>query len=221
MYRTDQPVGQRFGYVAQGLFQSAAEISSSAKPVGMSIVPGDIRYKDLNTDGIIDIYDQMPIGNVKPLFYYGLNMGANWKGVDITLLFQGVQNRDVYLSGNSYWEFTNNGTAQAYEHHLERWTPATAATATYPRLTAGTNLNNSQTSSYWIRSGNYLRLKNLEVGYNVPNPLIKRVGLSSARFFLNGTNLITISGLKDRDPENPTYNYPIQRVLVAGVNLKF
>jgi TonB-linked SusC/RagA family outer membrane protein len=220
MYRTNQPVGQRFGYIAEGLFQSVAEVNSSAKPVGMTVLPGDIKFKDLNADGVIDTYDQTAIGTTKPLIYYGVTMGANWKGLDINILLQGVQNRDVYLSGNNYWEFQNNGRSQAYEHHLNRWTPSNP-NATYPRLTVGTNLNNSQTSSYWIKSGNYMRLKNLELGYSFPTKLAGRVGFSSARIFLNGTNLLTFSSLKDRDPENTVYNYPIQRVLVAGINLKF
>jgi TonB-linked SusC/RagA family outer membrane protein len=221
MRRTGQPVGQSFGYVAEGLFQSAAEIAASAKPAGMILVPGDIKYKDLNNDKVIDASDQTAIGNKKAVLYYGVNLGGSWNGIDLSILLQGVQNINIYRAGDSYWEFDDNGKGQAYAHHLDRWTVANAGNAAYPRLTVGSNLNNSQTSSYWIQSGNYMRVKNLELGYTFPAKLIRRVGLSGARIFLNGTNLFTITSLKDADPENPTYNYPIQKVLVAGVTLKF
>jgi TonB-linked SusC/RagA family outer membrane protein len=221
MRRTGQPVGQPFGYVAEGLFQSVTEINSSAKPAGMILVPGDIKYKDLNKDGVIDASDQTAIGNKKPVFYYGVNLGGSWKGFDLTVLLQGVQNINIYRAGDSYWEFDDNGKGQAYAHHLNRWTPGNAANATYPRLTVGNNLNSSQFSSYWIQSGSYMRVKNIELGYSFSTKLIKHAGLSGARLFLNGTNLFTITSLKDADPENPSYNYPIQKVLVAGVTLKF
>lgn len=221
MRRTGQPVGQPTGYIAEGLFQSQQEINSAAKPAGMTLVPGDIKYKDLNNDGIIDANDQTTIGNKKPLLYYGLNMGGSWKGFDISILFQGVQNVNVYRSGNSYWDFNNNGRGQAFEHHLNRWTPDNAASATYPRLTVGNNLNNTQSSSYWIQSGNYMRLKNLELGYSFSSGVVKRIRIREARLFVNGTNLFTVSSLKDADPENAGYNYPIQKVIVAGINLKF
>ena len=219
MQRTGRPVSQDFGYVADGLFQNTAEISNSAVPVGITPRPGDIKYKDLNGDGVIDDNDQTAIGSTKPVFFYGLNIGGSWKGFDISALFQGVGNRTVYLSGNSYWAFQNSGRDQAYEHNLDRWTPENP-NASQPRLTVGQNVNNQQTSSYWYRSANYLRLKSVEVGYSLPVSVVKKIKLSGARFFVNGYNLFTTTSLEDRDPEGYALGYPIQRLVTAGVNIK-
>ncbi len=223
MKRTGQPVNQRFGYVAEGLFQTQADISSSAAIEGYTPKPGDIKYRDLNSDGVINQFDIAPIGNIKPFIFYGLSFGAAWKGFDISALAQGVQNRDVYLNGNSYWAFQNNGLGQAYENNLNRW-QANAANATYPRITIGTNENNQATSSFWVRSGNYLRLRNAEIGYSLPASLIGKIHLKTVRVFANGYNLLThaSSEIDDRDPEvYDGSNYPLQRVFNFGINVKF
>lgn len=218
--RTGMPVGQRFGYVADGLYQNQAEIDNSATTSATGIRPGDIRYLDLNDDGVIDVNDQTAISTTKPLVYYGLNLGMNWKGIDLSALLQGVHNRDIDLNGSSVWAFQGL-QGQAFEHHLNRWTPETAATASYPRLSAGESLNNNVASTYWIRSGNYLRLKSVELGYTLPASLVKKVKLAGTRIFINGTNLLTFSGLDDTDPENYNNSYPIQKMINAGINVKF
>ncbi len=117
-------------------------------------------------------------------------------------------------------EFLDNGQGNAWEHHLGRWTPETAASATYPRLTVGTSFNNSRASSYWIRNTSYLRLRNAELGYTLPENFTRRLRLASARFFLNGTNLLTWSKFKDSDPENLFGSFPPSRVMYAGINIK-
>lgn len=218
--RTGRPVGQRFGYESSGLFQSVAEINSSAKPANANLVPGDIKYVDQNGDGVIDENDQLSIGRTAPLINYGLSLSASWKGFDFSALVQGIANNDIYLSGASYWAFQGN-RGQAYEQNLDRWTPATANTATYPRLSIGTNANNELNSSYWLRNGDFLRLKSVELGYNLPVSLVKKVRLAGTRLFINGTNLFTISDLKGIDPENYFGVYPIQKMLVAGISVKF
>jgi TonB-linked SusC/RagA family outer membrane protein len=220
MQRTGQPVDQAFGYIADGLFQSTQQINSSALPVGITPQPGDIKYRDLNGDGVIDENDITAIGGTKPLIYYGMNLAANYKGFDISALLQGVSNRTVYLSGNSYWEFQGSGKEQAYENNLNRWTPATAATATYPRVSIGRNLNNQQFSSYWYKPANYVRLKSIELGYSLPVSLIKRLSLSGARIFVNGYNLFTATSLDGLDPESFSGGYPVQKIISAGVNIK-
>jgi len=217
--RTGQPVGQLFGYVAEGLFQSQSDINGHAFQ-GAGIVPGDIKYKDLNGDGIINGNDQTAIGNTKPLIYYGLNTGFSYKGFDVSILFQGVANNSMLLTGSGYWGFLNNGLGQAYEQQLNRWTPATAATATYPRLWLGNNNNNMATSTYWIHSANYLRIKNIELGYSFPKSFIKKAGLTETRLFLNATNLFTFSSTKNVDPEDYTNLYPIMKVINVGLNIK-
>lgn len=224
MKRTGQPVGQLYGYVADGLFQSTAEINSSATTVGYTPQPGDIKYKDLNSDGVIDQFDIKPIGRVgKPLMFFGLSLGAAYKGFDISALIQGVTNRDVYVGGSSIWAFQNGGFGQAYENNLNRWTPATAATATYPRLNIGSNGNNQAQSSYWLRNGDYVRLKQVEIGYSIPQNLLTRVKLQTIRVFARGYNLLTISSkeLDDRDPEIiSAFSYPMQQLLNFGINIK-
>lgn len=222
-YRTGQPVGQRFGYVAEGLFQNGSEINSSATTEGYKAQPGDIRYKDLNGDGVINYMDQTAIGNTKPLFFYGLSVGFSYKGFDLSALVQGVKNRDIYLGNNSYWSFQNFGTGQGYSSALNRWTAGNTANATYPRLSFGNNTNNYAVSSYWIQKGDYLRLKNAEIGYTVPVALTGKIKVQTIRIFANGYNLLThsSSALDGRDPEAFSGGYPVQRLYNFGINVKF
>jgi TonB-linked SusC/RagA family outer membrane protein len=218
--QTGRPVNQQFGYVAEGLFQSQADIAGHAYQGG-GILPGDIKYKDLNGDGVINGNDLTTIGKTKPLMYYGLNTGFAWKGLDITVLLQGVANRNIALAGTGYWGFLGNGQQQAFQEQMGRWTPANAANATYPRLWLGTNVNNMQASSYWMHSGDYLRVKNIEIGYSLPSSLIKKTGLSTVRFFVNATNPFTFFSLDNRDPEDYYGAYPIMKVLNGGLTIKF
>lgn len=222
MKRTGQPVGQLFGYISEGLFQTQAEINNSPATVGYSPQPGDIKFKDLNDDGLINQFDQTGIRTTKPLLFGGISFGVSFKGFDFSALIQGVKNREIYASGNTYWAFAN-GTGQAYSHNLERWTVLTGSTATYPRLSYGDNINNNAVSSFWIRNGNYIRLKNMEVGYSLPASLIGRIRLQTVRIFANGYNLLTkkSSELDGRDPEAFGSIYPIQRLFNFGINLKF
>jgi hypothetical protein len=218
--RTGQAVGQVYGYIADGLFQSQAQINSSAKIPGYAPVPGDIKYKDLNNDGVIDQFDQAVIGTTKPQITYGTTLGFAYSGFDFSMLVQGVANRNELTVGNSVWEFQNNGFGQAYTNNLNRWTPGTAATATYPRLTVGTNINNDVTSSFWMHSGDYYRLKNIELGYTVPVKYTSRFKISTLRLFVSGTNLFTHAAYNQVDPESFGGGYPIQRVINLGVNVK-
>jgi TonB-linked SusC/RagA family outer membrane protein len=218
--RTGLPVSQSFGYVASGLFQTQAEINASPKPANLNIVPGDIRYIDQNGDNVIDENDQVAIGRTGPALNFGLNLGGSYKGFDFSALLQGRSNYDIYLGGNYYWAFQGN-RGQAYEHNLDRWTPATAATASYPRVSVGNNVNNQLGSTYWLRNADFLRLKSVELGYTFPIAWVKKIKASGARLFVNGTNLFTITGLEDRDPEGYFNTYPIQKMLVAGISVKF
>lgn len=227
MNETGQPVGMQFGYVAEGLFQNAQEIADAPTIEGYTPQPGDIKYKDLNGDGVINQYDQKAIGNGKPNIFYGINMGFNFKGFDFSILFQGMANRQVLFTGADYWEFQNSGTGQAFQNQLNRWTPATAATATYPRLSTGMgpndgSVNNWITSTYWLRNANYIRLKTIELGYNISPKYCKTLGISSARFFLNALNPATWSSknLNHADPENYSGAYPIQKVYTIGIKVQ-
>jgi TonB-linked SusC/RagA family outer membrane protein len=216
MQRTGMPVGQFYGYIADGFATTAGQ-----GPVveGYQSVPGDIKYKDLNGDGVINLYDQTTIGSTKPVMFYGLNASLKFKNLYLDILFQGIANNQMMLTGNTVWEFQSNGKGQAYPHHLERWTPATAATATYPRLSVGTNPNNDVPSTFWLANASFLRLKNAEIGYNFTGGILKKANLKSVRVFVNGLNLLTFSSFDRADPETPFANYPVQKVINGGVSV--
>ncbi|MBC7888239.1 MAG: SusC/RagA family TonB-linked outer membrane protein [Ferruginibacter sp.] len=219
--RTGDRVGRPFGYVADGIFQSDAEVAASATfKNNIPTQPGDIKYRDLNNDGEINQFDITAIGSDKPLTTFGINLGFNYKFFDVSALVQGVVNRNIFTNGNRFFEFQNGGLGQAYEQHLDSWTP-TNTDASYPRLSVGNNSNNKEFSSYWVRSGDYLRLKNVEIGFSLPAALLKKAKLQTMRIFVNGLNLLTATKEKDIDPEVYNGGYPIQRLYNFGINIKF
>lgn len=209
--------GQVYGYIADGFVTSAGE-----GPVveGYRSVPGDLKYKDLNEDGVINFYDAAAILPDRPQIIYGLNAGISVKGFDLSVLFSGVANRKVNLTGTGEWEFQNDGLNSVYPQHLGRWTAETAATATYPRLTVGNNPNNHVNSTFWVRSADFLRLKTVELGYSFNGKWLSKAGLKGIRAFLSGFNLLTISSENRFDPETFSYGYPIQRIFNAGISVK-
>jgi TonB-linked SusC/RagA family outer membrane protein len=225
--QTGHPVGQRYGLIADGLFQTAADASSAPTIAGYTPHAGDVRYKDLNHDGIIDQFDVAPIGAQKPLLYYGLTVGFSFKGFDASVLLQGVANREEYVANSNTdagFQGQNNGYSQAYAQALGRWIPESAASATYPRLTAGGNGYNYnplyQSSSFFLRNGNYLRIKNVDIGYNLPYPWMRRLRLRGLRLFANAQNMFTHSAYKGVDPEVSLPNYPIQKVINTGITIR-
>lgn len=221
-YRTGLPIGQTFGYIAEGFYNNTTEINNGPKVDGYTPIPGDLKYRDLNNDGIININDVTAIGSTKPFFQYGITGGFNYKGLDFSFTLNGVANRNVYYNFSNFAAVgTVGGYGQALESSLQRWTPATAATAKYPRLSVGSNPNNNQTSSFWMKNGNYLRLRNAEIGYSLPSNVIKKIGFTNLRLFANGLNLLTATNLKDVDPEVLLGTVPNQRVFNFGVNLQF
>lgn len=220
-YRTGMPIGQTFGYLADGLIQTQEEADAAPLLGGNAVRPGDVKLVDLNGDGIINIHDQTAIGNTKPMIYYGATLGFSFYGFDFSVLLQGVANRTYQQMDYS---FGNNGDAQGYSYMMGRWTPETAETATYPRLTVGfdpTNTPYLNTSSYWTRSGEYLRVRNVDLGYTIPNHLSRKINLSSFRVFANAQNLFTFTSYDRLDPEiSGNAAYPAQRTIVFGVNIK-
>lgn len=225
--RTGLPVGQPFGYIAEGFFQSQAEINTSPTVDGYTPIPGDIKYRDLNGDGVINQFDETAIGTQKPLIFYGLTTGINLKGFDISVSIQGVANRDIVnsttynsVSSALEYEFQDNGNAQAFEHHLNRWTPSNADKATYPRLSIGSNANNQRSSSFWVQSADYLRIQNVDLGYTLPKRMMERIKLASVRIFANGFNLYSFDRMKYKDPEGYNSVFPIRRTFNVGLNVK-
>lgn len=231
-YTTGYPVGEQFGLIAEGLFQSQEEINESPSQAFYGTIrPGDIKYRDMNHDGKIDSDDVTRIGrNQVPSINYGLNLGFSYKNFDFGVLFQGTAQSQALVNGPLVWEFYNNG--KVLEHHQNRWAYYTdpysgqiidtRATATYPRLSLAETNNNRQNSTFWQKDLSYLRLKTLEIGYSFDS-LLKGTFVSKARLYLSGYNLFTWSSLKDMDPEMATndFAYPIQRIFNVGVNLTF
>lgn len=227
---TGQPDGAIFGLVADGFFNSQEEIAQSAVIEGFDIIPGDIRYKDLNNDGVINQYDHTVIGRDKPLSYYGLTTGFNVAGFDFHVMFQGAYNRDLYLGDNTLmagFQGFGQSYGQAYAHMIDRWTPETKETAEYPRLSAGGNTYNMGPNywptSFWVRSGNYFRVKDIYLAYTLPSAISERVfGGVKVKLFVSGQNVFTKADCDLVDPEVTNFgNYPAQRVLSTGVNIKF
>lgn len=218
MARTGKPVNQIRGYQFEGLFSPSN--LNEATLEGYIPVAGDAKYKDLNGDNIINAYDQTIIGNNKPLFFYGFNMGLMYKGFDMGVLLQGVGNRDVLVNESYTQPFRNGSNGQLFESALNRYTPQTAASATLPRLTIGTNINNYVVSGLYVHNGSYLRLKNLELGYSFGYKMLAAAKIKSIRIFINGQNVLTASGYQEADPEVYTNTYPLQRVINGGLTLK-
>ncbi|AYD48437.1 SusC/RagA family TonB-linked outer membrane protein [Arachidicoccus soli] len=224
MYHSGIPSGTMFGYQAIGFYQTGDDFQNIPHIDGYTPQAGDIKYKDLNGDGVINFLDEKPLGTTAPLITYGLNGRISYKGFDINVLFQGVQNSNLYINPTSplIQEFQNgNGIVQAI--HLDSWTPQTASTAIYPRLTIGGNSNNTAASSFWMKNGSYVRLKNVEVGYSVPQRWLNHAKFRQIRIFVNAYNLVTWAHLSawNLDPETGVNSYFADpRVINAGISLK-
>lgn len=227
MSKLGDPVGMKYGYVADGIFQNQQEIDEHdaflTSAVKSTIQPGDIRYKDLNNDGVIDINDQTNFGSTKPKGYYGVTAGFNYKGFDFSIFFQGTLNREIYLDGDFMHGSGKSGNNAITSYVLGRWTTGNH-TNTQTRVWYGDNKNNTVTSSFWLYNADYLRLKNVEIGYTLPTSLTRKIGIPSIRFFANGMNLWTSSEIfdvrDDIDPEVWGSNYPLTRTINFGVSIK-
>jgi len=203
--RIGQPISQRFGYIAMGLFKSQDEIDNAAVQSG-DVRVGDIRYKDLNGDGIINSNDQTAIGyGATPRIIYGLNFGGGFKGFDIALFFQGAALVDFnYASGFGTTPFSQGSSyGNMYTQILDRWTPDNPNPRPfYPRLSTNQDATtNYYTSTWWIQRADYLRLKSAELGYTLKGEWMKKAAIKKIRIFTNGTNLLTFSKWKFWDPE--------------------
>ena len=235
------------GYVAEGLF-TQAEIDDMARWESLSdankaITPkpfasqfgtvkaGDIKYKDLNNDGQIDAYDQTYIsrGDV-PTTVYGFGFTVGWKDLSVGMMFQGVAGAERVLNGSSVNPFNGGGgSGNLYSNIGDRWTEENPdQNAFYPRLSYGSettsNNNNFQKSTWWVRNMNFLRLKTLQISYNLPKPWVNKVHLKNAAVYVMGTNLFTLSRFKLWDPELNTDNgasYPNTTSYSVGINFTF
>jgi TonB-linked SusC/RagA family outer membrane protein len=220
----------RYGYVAEGLFTSDDEIKTSAVPGDKSKVQaGDIKYKDLNSDGLINAYDVAKIGRGDlPSLVYGFGFNVGYKGFSVGVLFQGINDADRMLAGSAIIPFNGGGgLTNAYAVAEDRWTPENPRQdAFYPRLAYGEaeNKNNTQASSWWIKDMSFMRLKSAQIAYNLPSTFLTRAGIRNASVYLQGINLLTFSKFKLWDPELNSDNgsrYPNIRTVSLGMNLRF
>lgn len=224
MYETGNPRSTRMGYVFDRFFTETDDFASlpSQSSLG-SQRPGDLKYKDLNGDNVIDNNDITTIGHAKiPEVNYGANLGLKYKWLDLNVFFQGTARGTTYNSGATYNEFTNSGRGNALEHHLQRWIPGSGQSASYPRLTLN-NTNNFVQNSYWLKDNSFLRLKYIELGYMLPMNLVTKIGISTARLFVNGNNVFLWDKVDQKDPEaqDNGLSYPLQRSFSVGLNVKF
>lgn len=219
LYGTGRIVGQPFVLEAIGFFKDEDDILKSPTQTFTDVRPGDIKYKDQNKDGKIDSNDYYPIGYTSmPQITLGLHGGITFKGFDLDVFFQGAANRTVYCGGKYYHAFQNDGTVSSIA--LGRWTPETAETATYPRLSSENNLNNYQASSFWQKNGNFLKLRSLEIGYTLPFQLSRKINLEKVRIFANGTNLFSLDHMDGfTDPETMS-GYPALRTISFGLSIQ-
>ncbi|UOE46529.1 TonB-dependent receptor [Mucilaginibacter sp. SMC90] len=222
-------INEIYGYTAVGLFKNQEDIDNSPSQSSLGVTkPGDIKYKDLNGDGVINSLDAgyLPGKVANPTSQFGVALGYHYANFDISVLFQGGLGGSTLLSGSGVYPFSRFATAltQVVNNHWVASNPD--GNYMFPRISSADNVNNQQASTFWIYSSNYLRLKTVELGYTLPATWMKRIGIDNARIFVNGINLFTWSKLKDFnfDPEisnNSTGTYPQQKVINAGLRFTF
>ncbi len=236
--RVGNPIRSYYGYIADGLFQTSDNIPKVAPttydPAAIpfhfaNTVAGDIRYRDVSgpngtPDGKIDQFDRVLLGNNFPRYEYSFNANLAWKGIDLNFFFQGVGKRDNYISGTGAWAFYSaDFISTAYAQHKDYWR-VDNPNASYPRLTDGIT-NNQVNSSYWLRDGSYLRLKNVTLGYTLPKGILESIKVKSLRVYVSGQNLWTKSNyFPGFDPEQNNVNgefYPLMKTYTVGMNIKF
>ena len=243
--RTGKELNTPFGYKAIGLFTTADDKNGDGvidSKDGYNVTqfgalhPGDVKYADLNHDGKIDDNDETVVGYpTVPEITYGLNLNAAWKGFDVTLFFQGAAHSSLNMQGYQTVPFRINNTNTSYEYFDNRWTPSNQD-AKYPKSYASKNTNNTtnplngdgfggNSSSLWMASTSFMRLKTATIGYTVPTTFTKKYGIQSIRVYATGQNVFTLSPLKFEDPEtgytSREESYPIQKAFIFGINVTF
>jgi TonB-linked SusC/RagA family outer membrane protein len=234
--RTGQRLGQNFALICDGIYNTWEEVNDPKRPVYSTvnnrIQPGDLKFRDVNGDGIINDFDQVPVGfSNLPEITYGVSLGTNYKGFDLSVLFQGVGNVSLYYTrfqkGNGYGQSIPEGSPSYFN---ESWTPeryAAGLPIKFPRFSVSSGPNDAG-STFWLADASYLRIKNVEVGYTLQASVLRRVGISSCRLYANANNLYTWKHVyQGIDPENTatgdtnTEPYPLVRTVNVGLNINF
>lgn len=235
--RVGRSLKQRYGYIAERLFVDEADIAISPKQTFGEYMGGDIKYKDINEDGIIDENDMVPIGYPEtPEIVYGFGASMGYKGIDFSFFFQGSARSSFFIDpfktapfitlvDNEKKDYRRNNNAMLTAWANDHWSEENRNIyAAWPRLSNEEVKNNTQTSTWFLRNGSFLRLKSVELGYTLnKKSFIKKIGLESLRFYLSGTNLLQISNFKLWDAEmgGNGLGYPIQQVYNVGLNVNF
>jgi TonB-linked SusC/RagA family outer membrane protein len=229
-YDQGQPFGSFYGFVADGLFQTPEDVKNHAVQTGgsnpaTSTSPGDIRFKDLNNDGVINADDRTFIGDPNPKFTYGMNNTVTWKGFDLNVFLQGSQGNKIYNQNRYLLESALYGNSSGSTRVLGRWTgPGTSNDV--PRAIASDPNQNLRVSSYYLEDGSYLRIKTLTLGYTLPKALLDRISAKQVRVYVSSQNLLTLTKYTGFDPEVGSRGvdlgiYPQPRVFLAGLNIGF
>ena len=219
-------VGQCYGLEAIGYFNDWEDINNSPSQLFSDVRPGDIKYKDQNGDGRIDDYDVVPIGysTTVPGIYYGINLGFEYRGFGMDMVFQGVGQFSKMLNVRSvYWPM-RNGNSNLTKWYLEdniRWTEDTKDIATVPRLTTLDNANNFRNSTQWLENGSYFKLRNLNIYYNLPDKWAKAMKMDKCQVYVRANNLFSIDHIKYMNCEDLTINYPDMTSVYFGLNINF
>ena len=226
LYRRGDAYFQTYGLEAIGYFRDQYDIVHSPKQMFSEVRPGDIKYKDQNNDGVIDSYDEVKIGysSVTPRFYYGINLGFEYKGFGVDAVFQGVGKLSKMLNVQSvYWPL-RNGNSNLSTWYLKdkiRWREGTEDIANVPRLTTLDNANNFCNSTQWLENGAYFKLRNLNVYYNLPQKWAKAMKMDKCQVYVRGNNLFSIDHIKYMNCEDFSLNYPDMFSVYFGINVNF
>lgn len=220
--RVGEAINSIFGLRKEGLFQSEEEIAAAPTQSFGAYEPGDIRYADINNDGVVNDDDRTVIGNQLPRLNYGLDLFFGYKGFDLNMSWLGVGQRDVVLGGDVAYAFNNAGKIQSWQ--TDAWTPENPDAA-YPRLLPATNSPNWRTSEQWLFDASYLRLRNLTLGYNFSDRFVKQIKLQGLKVFVSGQNLLTFDNMPEGiDPviPNGTFGafFPVAATYTFGVNVR-
>lgn len=220
------PINNIYGYVCDGIFNSKEEIEAHPKQI-WGAQPGDLIYRDLNNDNIVDERDRKSLGTYFPKINFGLRLGFEYKNFDFSALMQGAGMVNAIVANDINKAFFNGGKVS--EIHLDRWTPDNLH-ASYPRLSMKDSKKNWETSTFWMQNSSYLKMRNMQLGYSLPKQLLAGSGINRLRVYFSVDNLFTITGFDGVDPE-AAYNmkdlstsssyYPLTRNYSFGVNLSF
>ena len=222
LIQTGNPVGQIYGLEAIGFFKDASDIASSPTQTFSTVKPGDIKYRDVNDDNVVDANDVVAIGNngTVPGVYYNFHLGAEWKGIGIYAMFQGTGKYTANLNTKSmYWPLVGNTTISQYAYD-NRWTPENQD-AMFPRLSSQSNANNYRNSTLWLANRSFLKLRDLEVYYNLPKTLLEKTKIvKGAKVYVRGVDLLCFDTIDENDPEAVGI-YPVNRSVALGLSVTF